>query len=59
MMESNLHLKVLNSKLNPDLKKYVDVARSELEYAWHIDTPQPEGMCRFIYTSSYFVYQYS
>lgn len=52
MMESDLHVKVLNSKLNPDLKKYVDVARSELEYAWHIDIPQPERKCRFLHTSS-------
>lgn len=45
MLESNLHVKVLNSKLNPHLKKYIDLAKSELEYAWHIEIPQPEGMC--------------
>lgn len=61
MMESDLHVKVLNSKLNPDLKKYVDVARSELEYAWHMDIPQPEGKfcilyisCRYDYANSWY-----
>ena len=48
MMESDLHVKVLNSKLNPELKKYVDVAMSDLEYAWHMDLPQPEGKYRIL-----------
>ncbi|ROW08498.1 hypothetical protein VMCG_03255 [Cytospora schulzeri] len=41
MMHSDLHVNVLNGKLNPDLPKYIDIASSELEYAWNIDVPQP------------------
>ena len=44
--ESDIIVKVLNNKLTPELNKYIDVAKSELEYGWHIDLPQPDGMCR-------------
>lgn len=43
MLESDLHVRVLNSKLNPELAKYLDIARSELDYGWEIDVPQPLG----------------
>ena len=43
MYHSELIFRVLNNKLTPELNKYVDLARSELEYAWDIDLPKPEG----------------
>ncbi|KAI0008538.1 cytochrome P450 [Xylariaceae sp. FL0662B] len=44
ILDSNLHVRVLNSKLNPDLPKYIDLAKAELEHAWEIEIPQSEGM---------------
>jgi len=55
MMESDLHVKVLNTKLNPDLQKYVDIARSEMEWAWEKDVPQPEGAFIFAHFFSLLV----
>lgn len=43
MYHSELIYRVLNNKLTPELNKYVDLARSELEYAWDIDLPKPKG----------------
>ena len=43
MYHSELIFRVLNNKLTPELNKYVDLARSELEYAWDIDLPKPKG----------------
>lgn len=40
MMDSDLHVKVLNGKLNPNLPKYMQIAESELEYGWGIDIPK-------------------
>lgn len=42
-MESDLHVDVLNGKLNPELAKYVEIAHSELDYAWPIDVPRPQN----------------
>ncbi|KAK8103052.1 cytochrome P450 monooxygenase [Apiospora sp. TS-2023a] len=42
MMNSDLHVNVLNGKLNPELPKYIEIAGSELDYAWNIDIPRPE-----------------
>ncbi|KAJ8132102.1 hypothetical protein O1611_g1523 [Lasiodiplodia mahajangana] len=42
MMDSDLHVNVLNAKLNPELPKYIDIAGRELEYAWSIDVPRPD-----------------
>ncbi|KAI1127654.1 cytochrome P450 [Nemania abortiva] len=42
MMDSDLHVNVLNAKLNPELPKYIDIAGRELEYAWNIDVPRPD-----------------
>ncbi|OJJ05788.1 hypothetical protein ASPVEDRAFT_32144 [Aspergillus versicolor CBS 583.65] len=43
MMDSDLIVRVLNSKLTPDLTKFVELARTELEYAWEIDVPKPDS----------------
>ncbi|KAK8132038.1 cytochrome P450 monooxygenase, partial [Apiospora kogelbergensis] len=42
MMNSDLHVNVLNAKLNPELPKYIEIAEAELNYAWNIDVPRPE-----------------
>lgn len=42
MMDSDLHVNVLNSKLNPDLSNYINIASEEMEYGWGIDVPRPE-----------------
>ncbi|KAI0436660.1 cytochrome P450 [Xylaria telfairii] len=43
MMDSDLHVNVLNAKLNPELPKYIDIAGRELNYAWNIDVPRPKN----------------
>lgn len=43
MMDSDLHVKVLNSKLNPDLSNYINIAGEEMQYGWGIDVPRPES----------------
>ena len=43
MTESNLHFRVIQNKLIAELPKYLDIAKTELEYAWPIDVPNPEG----------------
>lgn len=43
MMESNLHFKVVMNKLTPDLWKYMDLAKAEVDYGFPIDVPQPKG----------------
>ncbi|POS72957.1 hypothetical protein DHEL01_v208647 [Diaporthe helianthi] len=42
MMDSDLHVKVLNSKLNPDLSNYINIASEEMQYGWGMDVPRPE-----------------
>lgn len=43
LIHSDLHLRVLKSKLIPELYKFVDIARGELAYGWAIDVPQSSG----------------
>jgi hypothetical protein len=43
MMKSNIHFRVLLQKVTPELPKFLDITRKELEYGWAIDMPQPEG----------------
>ena len=43
MIESNLHFRVLQNKLTAELPKYLDIAKTELDYGWPIDIPQPDG----------------
>lgn len=43
MMNSDLHVHVLNAKLNPELSKYVEIAHTELDYGWDIDVPKPNS----------------
>lgn len=43
LMESSLHFRVVQNKLTPELYKYVDMAKAELDYAWPLDVPQPDG----------------
>ncbi|KAK8036504.1 hypothetical protein PG991_001641 [Apiospora marii] len=40
--DSDLHVTVLTRKLNPDLPRYVELAREELDYGWDKDVPQPD-----------------
>ncbi|KAI1130862.1 cytochrome P450 [Nemania abortiva] len=42
MTESNLHIRVIHNKLIAELDKYLDMARTELEYAWPIDVPSSQ-----------------
>jgi hypothetical protein len=44
MIESNLHFRVVQNKLIAELPKFLDIAKTELEYGWPIDIPQPEGI---------------
>lgn len=43
MMESSLHFRAIQNKLTPELFKYLNLARSELDHGWQLDVPQPEG----------------
>lgn len=43
MVESNLHFRVLQNKLTAELPKYLDIAKTELDYGWAQDIPQPDG----------------
>lgn len=43
LAESNLHFRVVQNKLTPELPKYLDIAKTELEYGWPTDVPQPDG----------------
>ncbi|KAK5628872.1 hypothetical protein RRF57_004587 [Xylaria bambusicola] len=42
LIRSHLHVKVLKNKLAPELPRYLDLARKELDYGWALDVPQPE-----------------
>ncbi|KXX73114.1 Ent-kaurene oxidase [Madurella mycetomatis] len=39
---SNLHIDVLKKKMQPELYKYVDMAKEEMEYGWNIELPQTD-----------------
>ena len=43
LVHSSLHLEVLKKKLVPELYKFVDRAKEELEFGWEKDVPQTEG----------------
>lgn len=43
LLHSNLHIDVLKKKMQPELYKYVDMAKEEMEYAWKLEIPQPDG----------------
>jgi len=43
MVESDLHFRILKDRLITEAHKYLDLAKTELEYGWHIDIPQPSG----------------
>ena len=43
VLESTLHVRVLQNKLTPNLAKYLDMAEMELDYGWNIEIPQPKG----------------
>jgi len=45
-MQSNVHFRVLLNKVTPELPKFLDITRKELEYGWALDMPQPEGSYR-------------
>ncbi|KAF2477644.1 cytochrome P450 [Lindgomyces ingoldianus] len=42
MIESNLHIRVLQNKLTAELAKYLDIAKTELNHGWPLDIPQPD-----------------
>jgi hypothetical protein len=46
-MRSNVHFRVLLQKVTPELPKFLEITRKELEYGWMIDMPQPEGSYDF------------
>lgn len=48
MIESNLHFRVLQNKLTAELPKFLDIAKTELEYGWPVDIPQPDGTHSFL-----------
>jgi hypothetical protein len=43
MTESNLHFRVVQNKLTPELPKYLDIIKKELDEIWSDDIPDPEG----------------
>lgn len=43
LTDSNLHFRVVQNKLTPELNRYLAMAKDELDYAWDIDMPQSEG----------------
>ncbi|KAI0161016.1 cytochrome P450 [Hypoxylon sp. FL1284] len=43
MIDTNLHVRVLNQKLTPELSKYVDLAKKELDFGWQSDVPRADG----------------
>lgn len=43
MTESNLHFRIIQNKLIAELFTYLDVAKTELDYAWAKDVPEPFG----------------
>lgn len=44
MTESNLHFRVIQNKLIAELYKYLDTAKTELDYAWDKDVPSSQGI---------------
>ncbi|KAI0873357.1 cytochrome P450 [Hypoxylon argillaceum] len=42
MTESNLHFRVIQNKLIAELYKYLDTAKTELDYAWDKDVPSSQ-----------------
>ncbi|KAI1316819.1 cytochrome P450 [Xylariaceae sp. FL0255] len=42
MTESNLHFRVIQNKLIAELYSYLDTAKTELDYAWAKDVPDPQ-----------------
>ncbi|RYC60955.1 hypothetical protein CHU98_g5252 [Xylaria longipes] len=42
MATSDLHIRVLNNRLNPNLPKYLSLAKSELDEFWTTEVPQCE-----------------
>ena len=51
MFDSELVFRVLNNKLTPELNKYVDLAKTELDYAWDLDLPKPKGKFTHLQTT--------
>ncbi|EXL39272.1 hypothetical protein FOCG_18117 [Fusarium oxysporum f. sp. radicis-lycopersici 26381] len=47
MLTSDLLLRVINNKLTPDLTKYVDMAKVEMDYSFTVDLPQPDDWIEF------------
>jgi ent-kaurene oxidase len=43
LLHSNLHLDVLKKNLTPELYKFVDKAKEELAFGWHLDLPHTDG----------------
>ncbi|TGO61973.1 hypothetical protein BCON_0023g00310 [Botryotinia convoluta] len=42
MLESNLHVRVLQNKLTPNLSDYLTRAKAELEFGWKMDVPRAQ-----------------
>ncbi|KFY24017.1 hypothetical protein V491_02323 [Pseudogymnoascus sp. VKM F-3775] len=41
MVESDLHSRILKDRLIAEMPKYLDLAKTELEYGWNVDIPKP------------------
>ena len=43
MLEGNLHTRVLQVKLTPNLVSYMSIIEEELDFAFNVELPQSEG----------------
>jgi hypothetical protein len=43
MLEGNLHTRVLQVKLTPNLVQYMSIIEEELDFAFNVEMPQSEG----------------
>jgi len=45
LLESDLHTKILQTKLTPNLANFTGIMRDELDYAISMDVPECESEC--------------
>ena len=43
MLEGNLHTRVLQAKLTPNLVQYMDIVQQEMDFAFDVEMPQSDG----------------
>jgi hypothetical protein len=49
MLEGNLHTRVLQVKLTPNLVQYMTIIEEELDFAFKVELPQSNGNAYFMY----------